>query len=581
MAGPFDDLIPKNAPQPVANPFADLIPQRPQSAPQDLSPVGDWAEVATSPEANKPFLPWAEGVAEKAAQGATAHVAPHIAAATGASANWLARKLGLDIPAKSYQDILNEVRGREQAFTAENPGFATAAEIGGALAPGATGAGFIARAPGLMSAAARSAAVAAPYGALASGAETAGQPGATARDVGIEAAKGGGVAALTGGAFNVTGNIAARTVGPWATDVAQNLIGRGIRLTPGETMGGYAKRAEDSLVSAPFLGAMIRNRQGEAVQDFNRTAAREAVSPDTVVSRRLRQTMPQTEVGHDLVAEVQALLNARYGQVVPRMRAQYDQPLVNDLNRINARVPMSHQPAFRDAIARWIDNSATFADPGNPLSGTLDGPGLQNALGGLRDEGRGLLTAAGSQQYDRQLGHAILDAHDALEAAASRSTNTRTMNDYRRLQRAYAGFARIRDAASRIGADQGVFTPAQLMNAVRTGDRSAGKGATAAGNALMQNLAGPARAVMARSVNDSGTPERAALLGAILNPALAAKALLAAAVPAGVYTRAGSAAFRQLATMSPAARMAARRAIERAAATGVPVVADQFGGQMQ
>lgn len=555
-------------PAPNALPPGFVLDQ-PQSASQDLSPISDWTETATSPEVNQPVLPWASGVVERAAQGATAHLAPHIAAATGASANWLARKLGLDIPAKTYQGILDEIRRGETKFTAENPGFATAAELGGALAPGAAGAGFIARAPGLLSAAARSAAVAAPYGAISSGAEMAGQPGATAEDVGKAALKGGAISAGTGAAFSGAGNVASRVVGPWATDVAQNLIGRGIRLTPGETLGGYAKRAEDSLVSAPFVGAMIRGRQNEAIQDFNRTAAREAMAPDRVVSRRLEQTMPQTDVGHDLIHEVQMLLNARYGQVVPRMTARYDQQLVNELNAINARVPAVRQGEFRDAIARWIDNSATFANPANPLSGTLTGRGLQNALGGLRDEGQGLIAARGSQAYDRDLGHAILDAHDALEGAAARSTNTRTMNDYRRVQRAYAGFARIRDAASRIGADQGVFTPAQLMSAVRGGDRSAGKGATAAGNALMQDLAGPARAVMTRTVNDSGTPERAALLGAILNPALAAKALLAAAGPAGIYTRTGSAAFRRLATMSPAARMQARQLIENAVARGV------------
>lgn len=567
MAGMFDDLIPQQ-PQPGGGMFDDLIPQ--QKATDNLSPAPqDLAASISEPSANGPFLPWGEGIAEKAAQGATAHLAPHIAAATGASANWLARKLGLDIPAKTYQGILDEIRGREQTFAAENPGFAAAAELGGALAPGAVGAGFIARAPGLMSAAARSAAVAAPYGAISSGAEMAGQSGASAEDVGKAALKGGAVSAGTGAAFGGAGNVVSRVIGPWATDQAQNLIGRGIRLTPGETLGGNAKRMEDSLVSAPFVGAMIRGRQNEAIQDFNRTAAREAMAPDRVISRRLEQTMPQTEVGHDLIHEVQMLLNARYGQVVPRMTARYDQQLVNELNAINARVPVTRQAEFRDAIARWIDNSATFANPTNPLSGTLTGRGLQNALGGLRDEGQGLIAARGSQAYDRDLGHAILDAHDALEGAAARSTNTRTMNDYRRVQRAYAGFARIRDAASRIGADQGVFTPAQLMSAVRGGDRSAGKGATAAGNALMQDLAGPARAVMTRTVNDSGTPERAALLGAILNPALAAKVLLAAAGPAGIYTRTGSAAFRRLATMSPAARMQARQLIENAVARGV------------
>jgi hypothetical protein len=86
----------------------------------------------------------------------------------------------------------------------------------------------------------------------------------------------------------------------------------------------------------------------------------------------------------------------------------------------------------------------------------------------------------------------------------------------------------------------------------------------------MQEIADQAKTVMGQQVNNSGTPERAALMGAILAPHTTAAALPFAAPFAGLYTRTGNRAFRALATMSPAARARARRLIERATAAGAP-----------
>lgn len=67
--------------------------------------------------------------------------------------------------------------------------------------------------------------------------------------------------------------------------------------------------------------------------------------------------------------------------------------------------------------------------------------------------------------------------HCARSSPASRRLRAVTVRSadvtrFRNLNRAYANHARVRDAASRGGADEGVFTPAQLHSAVRAGDRS-------------------------------------------------------------------------------------------------------------
>jgi len=295
---------------------------------------------------------------------------------------------------------------------------------------------------------------------------------------------------------------------------------------------------------------------------LNEVAMRRALGPDNVLSNRVNAAAP--EVGHDMLDEATRQLNRRYGEIIPRMSANArDAQLITDLRRITQAVPHSRRIDFRDAISRHIDDST------DPVNNMITGRGMQNAVGGLRDEGTRLMTSSASNAFDYDLGRAMHLARDALIAAAGRQTPARTMGDYRRLQHAYAGFARIRDAASRTGADQGVFSPAQLAAAVRGADKSAGKGAFARGQALLQDLAGPAKAVMSRSVNDSGTPERAALMGAILAPQVALTGLMAGAPAALFYTNVGRRLFERLATGSPQTRDLIARIMEISGRSGV------------
>ena len=97
-------------------------------------------------------------------------------------------------------------------------------------------------------------------------------------------------------------------------------------------------------------------------------------------------------------------------------------------------------------------------------------------------------------------------------------------------------------AASALGGEEGVFTPAQLLNAVKAMDPSRNKGAFARGDALLQDLAEPAKTVLSQSVPDSGTAGRllaslimgGAPVAAMVNPVAGAALLPAAAYAPGV-----------------------------------------------
>jgi hypothetical protein len=89
------------------------------------------------------------------------------------------------------------------------------------------------------------------------------------------------------------------------------------------------------------------------------------------------------------------------------------------------------------------------------------------------------------------------------------------------------------------------FTAAQLQNAVRALDPSKHKKAFAKGEALMQDLSGPAKNVLTNRVPNSGTTDRALMAYLLANP-IKGTIGAAASIPASVMY---SAPGRQAAAM--------------------------------
>lgn len=515
-------------------------------------------------------LKYLTGIAQKAAQGITANWGEELAATAGA--------VGAQLPwigsGKSREEILREIRGDEKRFAEQNPKTALGSEIAGAVAGGVNAGNaaaraapwLFARAPGVLRTALGVGAASAPGGAIDAAGRMEGDhtAGEYATEMGQGAAISGGLGAVTGGAGRAIGNV----VGPWISPLARRLHELGVRLTPGEMLGGYAKRIEDSAASIPFAGAMVRNRQAEGIESFNRAAYNEALAP---LGRRYQQMFQrgESEVGHESVEDMTALLGRRYDAVVPRLRANFDQPLADDIRDLADNMPVSARPLLQDAVRRYLRPVIDTA------TGDIEGRGIQTAIQGLRNEGQRLLRSQ-ADPYHFEAGQALLALRDRLLDAARRHSAPRDVTAFRNIDDAYSRFAIVRDAASKVGADMGEFTPAQLHNASRTADRSAGKGATARGNARMQHLSGPAKSVMSRRVGDSGTPERAALITAILAPSAAMKTVLPIAGLAGLYTRAGNRAFQAAGNAGYDTRLALRRAIN-AASHPIGVATGQLG----
>ena len=168
----------------------------------------------------------------------------------------------------------------------------------------------------------------------------------------------------------------------------------------------------------------------------------------------------------------------------------------------------------------------------------INAENLQAAKSGMGEQIKNF--ANSTDGYQRQLGQALKQADAEFRDLVSRA-NPQTAKDLQAIDRAYANFKRIQRAASGVGADEGVFTPAQLHNAVRALDKSKDKRSFSEGNALLQSLTAAGKDVMPSKVPDSGTA------GRLMNNLFSLQGLAstaggaAAAIPAYLaYSRTGS-----------------------------------------
>lgn len=323
-----------------------------------------------------------------------------------------------------------------------------------------------------------------------------------AKDVALGGAIGGAVPAVVGGV--------ARVIKPQTNPQVQALMKEGVTPTPGQILGGKFQTAEEKLQSVPILGEAISGAKQKATEEFNKAALNRALKP-------IRETV--SKVGREGVEEVEGKIGAVYDKLLPKMTfkadAQFTQEMANlrqMAQGLGEKEAAKFESILKDTLGRV-----------NPQTGMMTGETLKTVESKLSNEARKF--SSSSDAYQKELGDALKEASRILKESLPR-TNPQYAQELAKANEAWANYARIRGAASSTatGAREGIFTPAQLAMAVRSADKSVGKGASAKGQALMQDLAEQGTQVLGSKVPDSGTAGRLAyMLGggaAVMNPSL-------------------------------------------------------------
>lgn len=397
-----------------------------------------------------------------------------------------------------YQQLDAVENERIDAFKSENPGTGHALEIGGALTgPGAAGvAGWIGRGASWLGRMGRAALSGAGTGAVAGAGY--GKPGEKTRSAEIGGAVGGIV-----GPF---GQAAGEYIAPRITAGARWLIDQGIIPTRAQAIGSAAKATEEKMSSLPVSGAMIKDQQRQAIDQFNTATFNNVLRPLGLDV--------DAAPGRESYAAVQQILSDRYDELLPRLTFNADPQFRTDIAAVDALAAQLPQPQL-DRYIRIMNTQ--FADKMGGAA-AMTGDTFKGVESELRRQASGLMKDPSwdNQELGRTLNEALRVSRDALAR-----TNPTEAPQLTALNEAYARFTRLRDAMTRLGAQDGIFTPSQLLSAVKSGDKSRGKGAFAAGDALMQDLAETAKGVLSNTYPDSGTAGRLGMMH-MLNPTVAA-----------------------------------------------------------
>ncbi len=383
--------------------------------------------------------------------------------------------------------------------------------------------------------------------------------GEKAKQVGFGAI-GGGLAPLAGAAVN-------KVLNP-SVDAAKTALEKsGVNLSLGQKLGGIYDDIEQKLTSVPFMGKAIQNRRNEALQQWNTSVMDDIVKP---LGGKV------TAGGHEGVSQVQKIASDAY-----KMAEQKMKPFAFDKDASDAIIASKSMvdemaPEYQKIYNRLITKLQTAVD-GNVVSPT-DYKVLTSEIG------REIDTFAGAQSpFDRKFADVLSLLDDAVKGSAKRQNpEAGAMMDA--ADKVYAQLARIEGAAKTAATNKvntGVFTPNQLMSAVRSADTSVRKRATAGGDAFMQDVAQRGMDVLGNTVPDSGTAGRIAAMSGLVTGGGAAAFInptYAAALGVGLGT--GTAAYSKTGQKLAKALFTQRPEISRSAGTAAAKYAPYLSSPM-
>lgn len=336
---------------------------------------------------------------------------------------------------------------------------------------------------------------------------------------------------IVGGMVPVAGAGLSRIVSPNASvnPALQQLRDAGVNPTVGQALGGMANRVEEKAMSLPIMGDAITAARRGAVEKFNKATLQKVVDP---VGGKITQT------GQDGIRQAGDIASKAYDEVLAKIGGiKLDRQFAQDLTQLQS-MAQKLRPEFASRFEQELRD--TVLRRVSPNGGMLAqfAKRADSDLGQLATRYR-----ASGVASEQEFGQAIGQLQTLLRDQIRRSAPANAAKELDAANATYAMLTRAENAGKKAALQGSTFTPSQLMQAVREGDKSVRKRAVARGDALMQDWATAGQSVLGNVYPDSGTTGRMLLgLGALGSGAVSP------AIPAGLL--AGAAAYT-----SPAQRL--------------------------
>jgi len=382
---------------------------------------------------------------------------------------------------------------------------------------------------------------------------------AVGEDVLTEQAQKAGLGAVLGPVVDIAAAPLARLATPSSRPELSVLQRQGIdvqQFTPGQQLGGAFKSTEEALKSVPVAGEFIKQAEIRAFQEFNRG----------MIQRVIDQVNPELKIPATMQTR-QALntaykeLGKSYKETLSKMRITPTKDFYDDISTtVNSYADDLVSPDDFAKLSSLVEKNVTKWIPEGKLLPGTTAKRIDEKLGTLISSyGKG-------GPEDRSISNALKDIQTLLR---DKIANQDPTGKIKATNAAYADFLRIQEAAARSTRPDQIFTPEQLMAAVKSLDATKRKGAFARGQARMQETAEAARGVLGTTVPESGTTPR--MMTQLAGSGLAATGLGAAGVSSGyiapalaaggglaaMYSRPGLATIRSLSQLGPGLRSTA------------------------
>jgi hypothetical protein len=397
--------------------------------------------------------------------------------------NWLADQ-GLPLARIDDRGLQGQLQDQEAAYQASRPdpaemdvgrgigNIATMAAGGSALAP--------ARAASVGGRIAQGVAGGALGGSLAAPVLEGG-PDTFWQDKGVQAGVGAAAGGVAGGVLEGVAGMGRQMTRPSVQTVRE----MGVTPTIGQTAGGVIDDIEQKMTSVPIAGKFIDDQRQRAVGEFNVGVVNDALAPlGAAVSR----------TGREAVDEANKLVNDAYAYSRSLVdKIDVDQQGAQQMMAIGAEMRAAPEDMAR-AFDRYVQERIMPRGQGGSFE-PLDFKRIDSELG----------------QRVANSSAELRDAYASLRQTL-RDMAARQSPEYAEAQaRADAAFSRMVrvNKAMNKSATTDTFTPGQLAMAAREADRSAGRRASAGGQALSQDLADAGQDVLGKTVPNSGSVDRA------------------------------------------------------------------------
>ena len=297
-----------------------------------------------------------------------------------------------------------------------------------------------------------------------------------------------GLGAVAGKAGEAVASATGKVLNPLTSKAEQTMRDLGVTPTPGQTLGGVYKKAEDFAQNLPLVGSQIRNAREKVLFDFNKGVINKALD-------KVGDKLPENVIGRDAVAYAAEQVSNKYDEVLGKMKFDLDfkttSGILNALNKAN--LPSAAQ---REEATNVINNIAL-----NKFSGkTLTGAEYKSIESDLAKE---VVKYKNSQSAsDRNIGEALDGVLKNFKSELY-SQNQRYTPQLRRVDSAYGDLKIMEKAAANTGAENGVFTPKQYSLAVKQSDVTRQKSAFAKGSARGQELSEAALKTIGQDANST------------------------------------------------------------------------------